>query len=455
MAAYLSVKLRHYQIGLPVLFSLIAGLVMGVSALYQTNDESKSLLKSLAPHISLLIETNDRPELQRLISSMGEESGTQLEIAHNGFVIASAGSREKIGLKSETEVSKTILPNHMGHSLVTTVALRRPGGASIDGAISRFVSISSVLNKVAATMLLVFSLSLIMTWILAAKLASVARKSVEPIEKLDSAIRSLSGARLLEIEPFKIRELENIRGTVLETNRQLRSMTAALTEARAHELANESVKRLMHDLHTPVTALRQWIKLSMNAKLTESQRSEAREKVADLAEQILTQVGAGKSNLGVVMKLKAHADLTNTITTTVERTALALSEKFNVEILTEIPHGPIFYTHDPDMLERVVSNLVMNSAEAAAERIVVSIELTDGTPLVRVSDDGPGMSQEIVALHLVGRGKSGKGERIGLGLSNCNHIVRSHGGKLIHRMSKYGGSEFEIRLKSTENGVLL
>jgi signal transduction histidine kinase len=455
MADYLSVKLRYYQVGLPVLFSLIAGILMGVSSLYQTNDESKALLKSLAPHVALLVETNDRPELQRLISSMSDESGTQLEIAHNGIVIASSRTRENIGLKSETEVSKAILPNRIGHALVTSVAVRRPGGAAIDGTLSRFVPISSVVNTVAATMLLIFFASLIMTWILASKIGSVARKSVEPIQTLDSAIRSLSGESLLVIQPFKIRELESIRCTVLETNRQLRSTTAALTEARAHELANESVKRLMHDLHTPVTALRQWIKLSMNPKLTESERSEAREKVVDLAEQILAQVGAGKSNLGVLMTLNTFADLANTITVSVERTALALSENFNVEILTEIPRNLVPYAHDPEMLERVVSNLVTNAAEASAKRIIVELELKDDMPHIRVSDNGPGMSQEVVALHLVGRGKSSKGERVGLGLSNCNHIIRSHGGKLIHRRSKDGGSEFEIRLKSTDNGVVL
>jgi signal transduction histidine kinase len=56
------------------------------------------------------------------------------------------------------------------------------------------------------------------------------------------------------------------------------------------------------------------------------------------------------------------------------------------------------------------------------------------------------MDETKVPVYLQGRGQSGKANRQAFGLSSTNHIVRSHGGKLIYRKSDLGGSSFEIRL---------
>ena len=65
---------------------------------------------------------------------------------------------------------------------------------------------------------------------------------------------------------------------------------------------------------------------------------------------------------------------------------------------------------------------------------------------IRVCDDGVGMDENKVSVYLQGRGQSGKANRQAFGLSSTNHIVRSHGGKLIYKRSDLGGASFEIRL---------
>jgi len=97
---------------------------------------------------------------------------------------------------------------------------------------------------------------------------------------------------------------------------------------------------------------------------------------------------------------------------------------------------------DPDQFGEVLANLLDNARRFAVSRIEVTVaQLDDGQSVIRVIDDGPGLSaqdrerafERFVTLD------SGSGS--GLGLPIARGIVRAHGGELEFRD---GG--FEIRL---------
>jgi signal transduction histidine kinase len=98
------------------------------------------------------------------------------------------------------------------------------------------------------------------------------------------------------------------------------------------------------------------------------------------------------------------------------------------------------------MLGRAISNLVSNAIEAANSEVLIEVTHSKDSINISVSDDGNGMNQEEASLHLQGRGRSTKSERMGIGIASANHIIRSHGGKIIYQNSKMGGACFEIQL---------
>lgn len=104
-------------------------------------------------------------------------------------------------------------------------------------------------------------------------------------------------------------------------------------------------------------------------------------------------------------------------------------------------------SHDSILLGRALSNLITNAIEAASKRVQVEISKIEDGVSIKVNDDGKGLEQEEVSLHLQGRGKSTKNERMGIGLASANHIIRSHGGKIIYQSSPLGGACFEVRLQ--------
>jgi len=90
-------------------------------------------------------------------------------------------------------------------------------------------------------------------------------------------------------------------------------------------------------------------------------------------------------------------------------------------------------------LHIVVSNLITNAIEALGAssdenpRIDVRLERDDQEPggvRLEVSDNGPGLKEEIVA-QLFEPFHSGKPSGVGIGLALSQRIARAHGGKLV------------------------
>ena len=101
-------------------------------------------------------------------------------------------------------------------------------------------------------------------------------------------------------------------------------------------------------------------------------------------------------------------------------------------------------------IEQVITNLVRNAAEAAAETtaptIKISLTGTDMECEITIADNGSGIEPEIEAV-LFTPFQSTKEDGTGLGLSISKNIVEAHGGDitcLAH--GELGGASFSVRL---------
>jgi signal transduction histidine kinase len=106
---------------------------------------------------------------------------------------------------------------------------------------------------------------------------------------------------------------------------------------------------------------------------------------------------------------------------------------------------------DKDQLIQVLTNLVQNGLDAASAvrkdaRVVVSIgPLTEGRVRVVVRDNGPGVSEAMLA-KLFEPYATTKEKGTGLGLAIVHRIVFEHGGEIAYRTATKGGAVFEITL---------
>jgi len=108
---------------------------------------------------------------------------------------------------------------------------------------------------------------------------------------------------------------------------------------------------------------------------------------------------------------------------------------------------------DSTQIGQVLINLAVNAQHAITDQgtITISTLESDGSVVLRVRDDGVGMSDEV-------RGRifepffttKAHGEGTGLGLSICFGIVKEHGGHIEVRSEDGQGSEFDVVLPAAD-----
>jgi len=132
----------------------------------------------------------------------------------------------------------------------------------------------------------------------------------------------------------------------------------------------------------------------------------------------------------------------------VELALLGVRQK-GVSIKFEDSAPDIRILADKIEIQQVLTNLLRNAAEAVADRehpsIAVRTEVRDGTVRVSVSDNGPGLPDQVQA-KLFQPFVTTKKTGMGVGLSISHSIITDHGGRLRAEPSPEGGATFVIAL---------
>ena len=108
---------------------------------------------------------------------------------------------------------------------------------------------------------------------------------------------------------------------------------------------------------------------------------------------------------------------------------------------------------DPDQLRLAILELLHNAhSEESVSKIVISthIDPLDGRWMLRLADDGPGLSDKALA-HAFDPFFSQKpaGRRTGLGLARARRIVEAHGGELLLKNRSPRGATATIKLPAS------
>jgi signal transduction histidine kinase len=103
---------------------------------------------------------------------------------------------------------------------------------------------------------------------------------------------------------------------------------------------------------------------------------------------------------------------------------------------------------DPEQMQKVVLNLVLNANDALREggHIRVATGQSDRWVYVSVTDDGCGMSRDFMARSLFKPFRTTKGEGLGIGLFHTKTIVEAHRGRIEVESEEGKGTTFRVLL---------
>jgi signal transduction histidine kinase len=113
-------------------------------------------------------------------------------------------------------------------------------------------------------------------------------------------------------------------------------------------------------------------------------------------------------------------------------------------VLLDVP-SDLSVVADPVMIERVVSNLLVNALRYGGPPITIAVDEPDGWVRIAVEDSGPGVP-EAMEPHIFerfARGENAPGS--GLGLTIARAYAHAHGGELTYRRGAVG-ARFELTL---------
>ncbi len=125
----------------------------------------------------------------------------------------------------------------------------------------------------------------------------------------------------------------------------------------------------------------------------------------------------------------------------------ALGQTPGIEVLQSLGPLPAIRV-DPAQIEKVLTNLLLNSRDALASGGQIKVETTrrDGWAVLSVSDNGCGMTSEFIQNNLFRPFQTTKKRGIGIGMFHCKMIVEAHNGRIEVESEPGKGSCFRALL---------
>lgn len=258
---------------------------------------------------------------------------------------------------------------------------------------------------------------------------------------------------VLDTEPVSV-TLGLFQNVLLHIRRTNDLYMSELVHKEKLSLVGEMASALMHDLRNPVTSIR------MAADLVGMHHSDDEtshccdgirlqcDRLVDMATELL-EFSRGETKL----------HLARTTTTAFLNQFKALNEEYfrRVTVQFSIDARPAEIEIDSMRFFRVVQNLVTNAVEAIGSRegglVQVLASVDNGTLTLSVSDNGPGIPEEV-------RGKIfepfvtfGKKGGTGLGMAIVSNVVTAHGGQITFDTEVGKGTAFLVRIPQYQSLV--
>ena len=211
---------------------------------------------------------------------------------------------------------------------------------------------------------------------------------------------------------------------------------------------------IVHDLRSPLTGLRAYLDLlrmvpNANPEVVEY-ASEAQAIAVRLTEMISQVLDVSRIEAGQMPLSLKDVDLAVLLPAAVA----SLGPPPNgITLSYEMPQSAVTIQCDPDLISRVLANLVGNAFKFTPSGGGVVIGLVGESDRVRmtVSDTGPGVPPEFRSkvFEKFGQaplGQSSASRSSGLGLTFCKLAVEAHGGRIGLEGAEGGGARFWIEL---------
>lgn len=239
-----------------------------------------------------------------------------------------------------------------------------------------------------------------------------------------------------------------------------REQTARAEAEAANRAKDEFLAVLSHELRTPLNAVYGWARMLRDGQLDQAGAARALDVIvrsSDAQVQLIDDL----LDVSRVITGKMRLDVRGVDPTAVVEAAIdavrpaAAAKEIRLQSVLDPRAGPI--TGDPDRLQQVVWNLLMNAVKFTAKRgrIQVHLQRVNSHVEIVVSDTGQGIPADVLPFvfdrfRQVDSSSTRTHTGLGLGLALVKHLVELHGGSVVAQSPGTGqGATFIVKLPLT------
>ena len=302
----------------------------------------------------------------------------------------------------------------------------------------------------------IFVVAGLVSILLAILLANGIARPLRRLARAADAARGAGDGELVASERVEIPDLTARADEIGNLSGSMRRMTDALygridaIESFAADVA--------HEIKNPLSSLR-----SATETLDYAKTPESRERLytvikedVDRLDRLVTDISnASRLDAELVREDRAPFDLGALVATTADilgQNAVAR----RVQIVADVPDGPLIVRGLESRIAQVVSNIVLNGISFSPEGGTLRVAAWRDdmkAAVITVEDTGPGIPEDnldsIFERFYTERPEGEAfGRHSGLGLSISRRIVDAHGGTIRAENRKEGGARFVVRLPS-------
>lgn len=446
----------------------IALIAIGAVAVMSLRDEVRSLTDS---QVANSLAAFDYSHAHSLEGNAGQAPGTVIAVLRDGRAVYTNVVTDGEPQVAPADVVRDLEAAGAGPATVELGSLgpHRMGSRVLDSGerLISAVSLKEANRTLAHNTLLVAGLVLLALLATAAATAMLVRNALKPLRRV-AAIAGQVANLPLEAAEYRITARVDERdtdpdtevGTVgLTLNHMLDNVDSALTKmARSDRHTRQFLTDASHELRTPLAAIRGY------AELTRQESDQLPPMTEYALERIESESGRMSTlvdDLLLLSRLDERQDLQIEQVDLCDLVAHAVNDAAvsapGHHFRADLPDTAVLVLGDQARLQQLVANLLGNTRVHTPDgtTVTVSVGTSDGAVELVVSDDGPGIPQEIMP-NLFGRfvradkGRSREMGCSGLGLAIVASIVDAHRGTVAAE-SRPGRTTFTVRLPAAED----
>jgi signal transduction histidine kinase len=332
-------------------------------------------------------------------------------------------------------------------------------GSLDDGGEARYAVVMSLDTRLKPE---IADLSQTLLWIASAALAvalviswTVAKRVTAHVPDLVRAVKAVAGGQYEHPVTHPGHDEFRLVAVAVDHMRQeLVAQMQAIRKANAEKLASERMavvgkmaSTIIHDFKTPMQVIRSAVEMLSDENTSPERRSRY---VQMMLGEVDRMVGMAQDLLGYARGDRRMARTAVAIDPFIEEAAAAwreMSSSRGITISCALSSG-LTLAIDRDKIRRTLDNIFVNAMEVLDSGGLVALTTTrDGDrALITITDNGPGIPEEIRTRIFEPFATFGKEQGTGLGLAMAKKTVDDHGGEIEVVSAPGTGASFRVSL---------